>query len=112
MISDTCFRTRCKTLSLYLEVLEYSETQSPLNNCHVNLYFTLKIALNHFIFMWFGTRRAVTKASPAVKFICRFNFKFPEISMYFLMWCFHMTYNKNETNWKLQMQIFANSRCL
>lgn len=81
MISDTCFRTRCKTVSLYLEVLEYSETQSILNNCHVCLYFTLKIAWNHFIFMWFGTRYAVTKTSPAVKIIYGFNFKFPEISV-------------------------------
>lgn len=57
----------------------------------------MKIALNNFNFMWFGTRCIVTKTSPVVKFIDGFDFKFPEFSGCVSMWCFNMCYNKNGT---------------
>lgn len=99
MISDACFRPENKMVSLWFGLVEYRETQNTLNNCHIWVYIllTMKIALNNFIFMWFGTRCIVTKTSPVVKFIDGFDFKFPEFSGCVSMWCFNMCYNKNGT---------------
>lgn len=87
---------------------------NTLNNCHIWVYtlLTLKIALNHFIFVWFWTRCIVIKTSPTIKFIYGFDFKFPAFSWCISMCCFDTDYNKNGTNLKLKMQISPNSKCV